>query len=230
MFKVLDCTLRDGGHENNWDFTPDFVTRTINGALKSGAEFFEIGYRNRLDSSNKGKFYYCTPNLLKPYHKIKGALKIGIMTDISRFCAEDFEGASKDFVDFVRIASHPDTIKDTLNAAVLLHSRGYDVFIQLMEIPNVKSEHYEILKNFTHKNILKSIYIADSYGTVKPQDLDIYFEKLRHSGYEKISFHAHNNSGLALENTLHAIKSGAYSIDVSQNGLGGNLDSALLLK
>jgi isopropylmalate/homocitrate/citramalate synthase len=42
-------------------------------------------------------------------------------------------------------------------------------------------------------------------------------------GYENISFHAHNKHGLALENTLRAIELGAYSVDVTANGLGNNL-------
>ena len=46
-------------------------------------------------------------------------------------------------------------------------------------------------------------------------------------GYEKISFHGHNNSGFALENSIKAAQSGAYSIDVTKDGIGrcgGNLD------
>ena len=67
------------------------------------------------------------------------------------------------------------------------------------------------------------MYIADTYGTVQPQEIKIYFDKLRSIGYENISFHAHNNTNNALANTVNAIREGAYAVDVSYNGLGGNL-------
>ena len=75
-----------------------------------------------------------------------------------------------------------------------------------------------------NKNIIESLYIADSYSCVSPKNIPTYFDTLKKMGYEKISFHSHNASGLALENSLKAIKCGAYIIDVCQNGIGGNLN------
>jgi len=228
MYKILDCTIRDGGHENNWNFDDDFVKNCIGAAIKNGASYFEIGYRNRFDTEGKGKFYRCTPELIKPFFAVKKNLKIGVMTDISRFDEKDFKNAEFDFVDFVRIATHPDKIETALQAAYLLHSRGYKIFLQLMEIPNVSQIHYEMLKKWKHKDILESLYIADSYSNVKPQDMEKYFSKLKESGYKKISFHAHNGQGLAHKNTMQAAALGAYSVDASQKGLGGNLDLSLI--
>ncbi len=223
MYKILDCTIRDGGHQNNWEFEDEFVFVATDFAAQNGCEYFEIGYRNFSDNEGKGKFYYCTPKLIEKYKNKAANLKIGIMTDTSRFCIDDFKSAEYDCIDFVRIATHPQKIKETLIIAQELHSRGYKVFVQLMEIPNVLAQHYKILTDWNYKNIIESLYIADTYSTVKPQDLELFFEKLHNCGYEKISFHAHNNHGLALENTLKAIELGAYSIDLSQDGLGGNL-------
>ena len=228
MYKVLDCTIRDGGHQNNWDFDDNFVNKCIAEAIKNNTTYFEIGYRNHFDTEGKGKFYKCSPELVKSFAVHKSSLKIGVMTDISRFNQTDFGNAEKDFIDFVRIATHPKMIKEALDTAYILHSRGYKIFVQLMEIPNVSQEHYEILEKWDYKNILESLYIADTYSKVEPQDLEKYFTKLRNIGYKKISFHAHNGRELALKNTLKAIELGAFIIDVSQNGLGGNLNASLI--
>ena len=40
------------------------------------------------------------------------------------------------------------------------------------------------LENWKNKNILESLYIADSYSTIKPQDMEGYFNKLREIGFE----------------------------------------------
>ena len=40
--KVLDCTLRDGGYYNNWDFS-QIAQDYLNAMSKSGIKFVELG-------------------------------------------------------------------------------------------------------------------------------------------------------------------------------------------
>ena len=230
MVKILDTTLRDGGHQTNWNFEHGFVMNYLECCNNSGVDFVELGYRNYIDKENKGEFFNCDIELCRKFYQKKKNLKLGIMADTSRLSLDDFTNSKDDYVDFIRLATHPEKIEQTLYYAEELHLRGYEIFIQLMEIPNLKSQHYEILQNWKNKNILKSLYIADTYSTVQPKDIKIYFNKLRNIGYENISFHAHNNTNNALNNTLNAINEGAYAVDVSYGGLGGNLDAIALFE
>ena len=91
-----------------------------------------------------------------------------------------------------------------------------------MDITNLSDEHYEMLNKWAHKDILETLYLADTYGTVKPDELSEYFEKFRSYDFANISFHAHNETEQALSNSLKAIDLGAFSIDVSQDGSGIN--------
>ena len=96
-----------------------------------------------------------------------------------------------------------------------------------------KFKDYEILKKWKNKNILTSIYFADSFGAFMPCDVEKIYKNLQNCGFEKISFHAHNNLQQALINTAKAIELGAYSVDASVFGMGrgaGNLPIELLLK
>lgn len=224
MTKVLDCTIRDGGHQNNWDFDDNFVFNLIEKLKSDKIDYCEIGYRNSLDKKGKGKFFFCDKNILEKFTAIKGSLKIGVMADYKRLNLDDFNSSENDVIDFVRVACHPDKIEYSLNCCEQLKNNGYTIFLQLMEIQNVEEKHYKILKKWEHKDILESLYIADSYSRVEPDMIANYFNKLKNIGYKRISFHAHNNTGMALDNTIMAINCGAYSIDVSQNGLGGNLN------
>lgn len=223
MVKILDTTFRDGGHQTNWSFEHKFVENYLKCCDSSGIDFLELGYRNNIDKENKGEFFNCGVELCQKFYQKKGNLSLGVMADTSRLSLDDFTNSKEDYVDFIRLATHPDRIEQTLYYAEELKLRGYEIFIQLMEIPNLKPQHYEMLQNWKSKNILKSLYIADTYGTVQPQEIKIYFDKLRSIGYENISFHAHNNTNNALANTVNAIREGAYAVDVSYNGLGGNL-------
>ncbi len=232
MVKILDCTTRDGGHIKNWNFSDKFVLNLIDCLEKSGVSYYEIGYRNFYDIEGKGKFYRCKKDLLQKFYSFKKNLKIGVMTDTKRYNPQDFPNGKEDYIDFVRIACHPDKIEQTLEITQNLYNNNYKVIIQLMDISNVSDEEYKILQKWAYKDIIETLYMADSYGTLEPADVEIYYNKLKNAGYEKISFHAHNNRDLAYENTIQAVKLGAYSIDVTLNGIGragGNLDAVKLL-
>ena len=66
-----------------------------------------------------------------------------------------------------------------------------------------------------------------------PSDVELIYKKLQDCGFERISFHAHNNLQLAFTNTIKAIELGAYSVDATVFGMGrggGNLPVEVLLK
>lgn len=231
MVKILDCTTRDGGHKTKWDFNEDFVFSLMECLNNSNVDYYEIGYRNHFDTDGKGIFYKCSPEFLEKFYREKGKLQLGVMTDTSRYLAEDFLGKDKDNIDFVRIACHPDKIRETLDISKDLYNKKYKVFLQLMEAPNIDEAGYLSLFEFENKDIFESVYLADSYSTMHPNEIEKYFKKMEMLGYKKISFHAHNKIGLALKNTQSAIESGAYSVDVTLDGIGrdGNLNAVDLL-
>lgn len=43
--KIVDCTIRDGGLVNNWDFSVEFVQNLYAGLNEAGVEYMEIGYK-----------------------------------------------------------------------------------------------------------------------------------------------------------------------------------------
>lgn len=42
--KVIDCTIRDGGLMNKWQFSDEFVKAVYNGLVEAGVDYMEIGY------------------------------------------------------------------------------------------------------------------------------------------------------------------------------------------
>ena len=43
--KILDCTLRDGGYYNNWDFKKKLVNDYLNAINKAKIQYVELGFR-----------------------------------------------------------------------------------------------------------------------------------------------------------------------------------------
>ena len=55
MIKILDCTLRDGGYINNWQFGFSSIKSIINLLSKTNIDYIELGFltdkmRNRESS------------------------------------------------------------------------------------------------------------------------------------------------------------------------------------
>ena len=43
--KILDCTLRDGGYYNNWNFSKNLVQQYLDTMSETGIEYVELGFR-----------------------------------------------------------------------------------------------------------------------------------------------------------------------------------------
>ena len=43
--KVLDCTIRDGGICNNWNFKNNTITRVFSSLIEAGVDYMEVGYK-----------------------------------------------------------------------------------------------------------------------------------------------------------------------------------------
>ena len=44
MLKLLDCTLRDGGYINNWEFGLDNIKKSIAELENAGVDIIELGF------------------------------------------------------------------------------------------------------------------------------------------------------------------------------------------
>lgn len=50
--KLLDCTLRDGGYVNDWDFGYSVINIISNKMIQSGVEVVELGYLSTKNAGN----------------------------------------------------------------------------------------------------------------------------------------------------------------------------------
>lgn len=229
MTKILDCTIRDGGHLNGWDFSDGCFMASVDAAAKSGVNYFEVGYRSK---SNAGKFSRCTDDDLKKLCPKNTSLKLVVMLNARDYQSDLFFESSKSPISAVRVACHKDEIVAGMQICQTLKTLGYEVFLHLMAVAELDANDFNLLKNWENKDILTSLYFADSYGGFFNEDIEFYYKKLSSLGYKNVSFHAHNNLQMAFSNTLKAIELGAYSVDGCTFGMGrgaGNLPIEMLL-
>ena len=81
-FEILDCTLRDGGYYNNWNFNLDLIQNYLNSINSTKIKFIELGFRFNDEVKTKGLTAYTEDKLINKL-KIPRDIKLGIMINAS---------------------------------------------------------------------------------------------------------------------------------------------------
>ena len=240
--QILDCTLRDGGYYNNWDFSESSIQTYINDISTTGIKYLELGFRFNETKEIKGLTAYTNNNLLNNL-KIPENLRIGVMINASDLILNNtfkidnlkklINKKNNNKINFVRIACHHDEILLLENCFKYLKNLNLKIFVNIMQISELKFILFKKILLFLKKNKIEVIYLADSLGCLTPRDLNkiISFLKINWNG--EIGLHAHNNLNLALTNSLIGIESNFKWIDCTVTGMGrgpGNLKTEDILK
>ncbi|MCK9376415.1 MAG: aldolase catalytic domain-containing protein [Syntrophobacterales bacterium] len=233
--EILDCTFRDGGYINNWRFDKKLVREAYRSLSKSGVDFVELGFRSSekyFDTTSYGPWRYSREeNLREVIQGIEGA-KIAVMGDYGKMDWEDLEDKSGSVVDLVRLAAHKDQIFNAMKFLEKIKSKGYLTSLQVMAYASYTDREKEELKRAVAASAMDYFYIADSYGSILPEEIEGMLGPFIEMENIKVGFHPHNNLQLAFANTLAAMRVGADIIDSSLYGMGrgaGNLPTEVLI-
>ncbi len=232
----LDCTLRDGGYYNNWDFKEELINDYLEAISLAGIEIAEIGFRFINKIGFKGACAFSTEEFLQNIN-IPSNLSIGIMLNSSDFVEDNFLNKkaldqlvpinkTDSSVDIIRIASSLKHLKLSLEASNKIKQKGYKVGINLTHICDVSLKDIEQISLEIKKYPLDVFYFADSMGNLKTEKISLIISALKKHWDGMIGFHAHDNMLLACANTNEAIKNGINWIDSTITGMGrgaGNL-------
>jgi len=61
---IIDCTIRDGGYYNNWDFSKDLVNDYLQTMKDIKIDYVEIGFRSLDSDIYRGPHYFTTDSYL----------------------------------------------------------------------------------------------------------------------------------------------------------------------
>jgi 4-hydroxy 2-oxovalerate aldolase len=225
----LDCTLRDGGYYNAWDFPRPVVGRYLHAMAAAEIDVVELGFRFLDGSGFKGAYAFTTDEFLEALD-IPQSLKVGVMANggdllktesIEKALIKLFPNSAADTpVDVVRIACHAHEVLKVLPATDWLKERGYLVGVNLMQIADRSKEEVVELARAMSEHPVDVVYFADSMGGMQPDDVRKVISWIREAWSGDIGIHTHDNMGLALKNTLCAVSEGASWVDSTVTGMG----------
>jgi 4-hydroxy 2-oxovalerate aldolase len=238
--EVLDCTLRDGGYHNHWDFSADLVRQYLQAMSKAGIRFVEIGFREMTAAGFAGPLRFASETFVRSLEAPPG-LELGVMVDANALLARDpspdhlsshFPPRSEAATSFVRIAATHAQIENVVGPCGHLVNRGYRVGLNLMQAGNLSESRIQVAAVLAGEMGCTWFYLADSFGSMAPDDVKSKVRCAADAFGGTVGFHAHDNMGLALANTLAARDAGAGIVDSTLRGMGrgaGNVRTEQLL-
>ncbi len=237
--KVFDCTIRDGGLVNNFKFTDEFVKAHYNTCVEAGVDYMEIGKNNSptiMSEEEFGAWNFCKEEDIR---RIVGDnntnMKIAVMSDIGRTVKEELLPKSESVVDMIRIATYIHQIPAAIELIEEAHSKGYETTVNIMAISKSFDDELDEVLDTVSKSSVDVIYIADSFGSFYPEQINKLTEKylkVAKSVGKKVGIHTHNNIQMAYANTIESMMYGTSFLDVTISGLGrgaGNCPMELLI-
>lgn len=227
--KILDCTLRDGGYYNSWNFPFDVTNQYLEAISASGVDIVELGLRSLINKGFKGANAYTTDDYIRTL-TIPEGLQIAVMvnavelvgsTPMEEVLQTLFPvSADESPVDIVRIACHVHEFVGALPACHWLKQRGYSVGFNLMQVADRSQEEIESLALEASKYPIDALYFADSMGSMTPSDTSMIIGWFRKHWQGEMGIHTHDNMGLALSNTLQSVQDGVTWLDATVTGMG----------
>jgi len=241
-FKILDCTLRDGGYYNHWDFSPEVVTAYIKAMNDAKIDYIELGLRNFPQKGFRGAFAYTTEDFLNRLD-LPSAPTYGVMVDaktilnsgisIEKTVDQLFVECKKSKIDLVRIAAHFHEVESSGAIVSALKKKGYLVGYNLMQAGGKPSElianKAKVAESWGELDVL---YFADSLGNMDSIEVVRIVTALRRFWHGDLGIHTHNNMAKALDNCLTARSAGVKWLDATVTGMGrgaGNAQTENLL-
>ena len=225
--KLLDCTMRDGGYHNKWDFTIEFANKYLQLMSELNIEYAEVGFRFLKNNEFLGQFAYSSESVLEEL-TIPRNVKIGVMVNAGEFSKSNLEveieslflNSKVSRVNFVRVAANFSEIDLALSLCDLLKKKyGYFVFLNIMQMAFLEESQIKELKE-SNSQRFDVLYFADSTGSMSPSKTREFFSDISRELELEVGIHAHDNCGNAFANSLIALEQNVQWADGTLFGMG----------
>jgi 4-hydroxy 2-oxovalerate aldolase len=228
---ISDPTLRDGSHAIAHQLTVDHVAMYSKAADQAGVPIVEVGHGNGLGASSMQVGLSLTDDktLLETARKNLSKSKLGIHV-IPGFATirRDLSLALDIGVDVVRVASHCTEADITQRHLGYVREKGKEAYGVLMMSHMATAETLLLEAEKMELYGAEGIILMDSAGAYLPNEVDEKISKLVNGLKVPVGFHAHNNLGMAIANSIAAIEAGAKILDGTARGFGAGAGNAQL--
>ncbi len=219
---IFDTTLRDGEQTPGVRFSHEAKIAIARKLDELGVDIIEAG--TAINSKTEIK-------TIKEITKLGLKAKIGSFARIVKMDIDAVAEAEAEVIGLVFPASDlhiaeklkmskENALEEIVKSAQYAKERG--LIVELMAEDGSRAD-FKFLKNIAlnSKQVgVEAFCICDTVGGLTPEKTRSLYEYLKSELKMGLSFHGHNDTGLAVANTLAAISAGADKLHTTINGLG----------
>lgn len=207
---LLDCTLRDGGYVNDWNFGYDNIINIYERLVSAKIDIIEVGFldeRRPLDVNYS--IYPDTSGVDKAFGKLrKGKSLIVGMIDYGTCSIEKIGEGSNSFLDGIRVIFKKEKMYQATEFCRQVKEKGYKVFVQAVSITSYDDGIFQELLTLVNGLNPYAFSLVDTYGLLHREDLQKYLQMADDGLKPEIAlgYHAHNNFQLAYSNCIEFLE------------------------
>jgi len=225
--RVTDTTLRDGSHPMRHRYTAEQVEAIVRALDAGGVPVIEVSHGDGLGGSSLQYGMSATSELelIERARRTASRARIAVLLLPGVGTRRDLAAAVEHGAQVVRIATHcteADISEQhfAMGAELGLETIGFLMMSHMLE-PERLAEQAALMASYG----ASCVYIVDSAGALVPEGVRARVEAVA-ARVPAVGFHAHNNLGLAIGNTVAAIEAGASQVDGCLRGLGAGAGNA----
>ena len=137
IIKALDCTLRDGGYVNLWNFGAENISKIVHNLTESRVEFIELGFLKPCQYDINKTLFNSVDDFDKfiPQSRSDKTLYLGMIT-FGQYDLSLIPERKNTNVDGFRIIFKKPQWKEALEYCKKVKEKGYKIFINPMHTYN----------------------------------------------------------------------------------------------
>ena len=236
--KLLDCTIRDSGYLNNWNWSYDTVKDFVYYMGEIGVEYCEIGFILDDKFIEKGAGIWRSINkdfniVNQLKNETNTKVKIAVMFDIGNkneiyYDVDKIPLQTETNIDLIRVCCYYDILDKTKDIIYNLHKKGYNLTLNVMYASHLNQTEISYCKKYVKNLPIKYLYFADSMGSLTPNEINKFMINLKEIHPIKNGFHNHNNQGTVFGNLINLLNCNIDIVDGTISGFGKNGGNANL--
>jgi 4-hydroxy 2-oxovalerate aldolase len=230
---LLDCTLRDGGFVNDWNFGFGSIKSIISRLDYAGVDIIEVGFIDERRAYDENRSIFPdTKSILPIFQNIDKpkAVVIG-MIDYGTCAVDKISDQSESCLDGIRLIFKKKDQDGAIEFLRQIKEKGYKIFVNPVSITGYNDDETSVLIDKINKIKPYSVSIVDTYGLMHSKELLNYFD-IFNKRLEKdiiLGYHAHNNFQMAYANSITLLNKNLdrpIAIDGTLYGMGKSAGNA----
>lgn len=246
---LLDCTLRDGGYINNWEFGTETISETKRLLEEAGVDILELGFLRKEPYQNGRTVFNSVDQVKALIGNKRPGMQYAVMAEVANpFPLEMLEPADDQGPDIIRVivwktkrnsqGFEVDALQEGFLYCKGIVEKGYRLCVQPARVDQYSEEEFvAMVERFAELDPM-AVYVVDSWGTQNPEDLLRYmrFADRHMPAHISLGYHGHNNMMQAMSTAQVMMKENFRRdliLDASVYGIGrgaGNLNLELIGK